>query len=187
MNDIVNMDTIIGMPRSDHFIHGNGKTITVQVTLNPNPLYRSLFPGGTINNLNVDGYIINGRSAIASGGIISYCTNNVNNLTHAGIVSHSGIILHCVNNGTTFGAGIVAEHAGTVSFCINTGQIISTTNNTGGIAASSLNGFVSIDNCINIGSVEGTNNVGGMIGEMRRGQLSAIITNNINYATIKRH
>jgi len=196
------------------YFHGGGKKITVNMEYPLfGGLSGS---GATIDSLILDGYIYTDDIGIAgiagsifNGSVISNCINNATIICTddgsrygafpksaiAAIVSNSTII-NCINNGDITGVdnvgGIAGDNqTGTIINCINTGKITATNSGSapngcsgvGGIAAFHKN---NISNCINLGTVEGQNNVGGIVGwASPLGNTASQITNCVNYGYIK--
>jgi len=212
MVDIDNVTQSIGRGTFYGYFHGAGKKITVAIIPSPpyagTPLFLKVT--GNIDSLTLDGIINEGTAGIANYlmpqyGVptdvsISHCINNatITEWGSGGIAySNSGTISHCINNGDITGvdcvAGIAGDNqSGTIINCINTGKITATNSGSapynnesgvGGIAAFNKN---NISNCINLGTVEGQNHVGGIVGWASQLVHSASqITNCINYGYIK--
>jgi len=141
------------------------------------------------------------------GGTMSNCINNATiictddgsryGMFEKGAIAakNEGTISNCINNGDITGvdcvAGIAGDNqTGMIINCINTGKITATNSGpstngygVGGIAAYHKN---NISNCINLGTVEGQNNVGGIVGwASPLGNIASQITNCVNYGYIK--
>jgi len=194
-----------------HF-HGAGKKIIVAISTSfpPDPsncpyLFTVLYLNCIIDSLIVEGYLT-GVGAVGivynNCGTISHCINNATitdpfGASPDGITyQNEGTIINCLNNGDITGvdcvAGIAGDNqTGTIINCINTGKITATNSGSapngvsgvGGIAAFHKN---NISNCINLGTVEGQNNVGGIVGwASPLGNTASQITNCINYGYVK--
>jgi len=203
----------IGITHFDAYFHGGGHKLILALKMNSviqNEL--SLF-GGTsplVDSLVVEGYVIGGNTAIACGSdSIFHVVNNANVVNTftirpygnyaAGISRiNFGHIHNCINNGSITGydrvGGIAAQQGnyhinGIVDNCINTGRIYATnsgryapiTLGAGGIAGVTF--YASILNCINVGTIEGENNVGGITGYIE--VKNATLINNISYSFVK--
>jgi hypothetical protein len=163
--------------------NGNNKTITLAIDMfsSENVGLFGYCSNATIQNLIVDGYVIGYRYV---GGIVGWClggssvTNCINNASIEGNNYAGGIVglsimggttvvvTNCINNGNIEGiwriGGIVGCSYSTISSCINTGNITAIAQYAGGISSHSHNGS-RIEYCLNIGTVRGGNNVGGIL------------------------
>jgi len=204
----------IGGGFKGHF-HGSGKKITIERNYIYNPyeapaIFGGLDLEGTIDSLTIDGYCENCMSVITdynhSSSKITNCINNATANTYSfGSMSFQnigGTISNCINNGDITGVdnvgGIAGQNIGSgqITNCINTGKITATNSGSeltgggdyiwgvGGIAASTGGNIL---NCINLGTVEGQRNVGGIVG-MASGSIHfppLSIINCVNYGYIK--
>jgi len=159
MNDIDNVDFIIGggiFYFQGHF-HGGGNRITLEINASVSyvALFTGLGGGGSIDSLEVDGYVTNSASSGFAAGIVSHIigmgnvvSNSTNNATitcnafaghgASGIINilpYGSLVLNCINNGTIISnfsglaAGIATNVTGDVINSINNGKIIVTHNN----------------------------------------------------------
>lgn len=150
-------------------------------TNNANITATNAFAGG------ICGYLASGL------GTIQYCENtgDIKAMTYAtGIVSgsqsgttiteYASIVKNCTNHGnisTTNGvgsAGIAGSFSGTITECSNDGTIddsqgiAKTTMNTAGILSNGSY-IVEVSKCNNVGAVKGSKSVGGIIGNIMKG------------------
>jgi len=154
--------------------------------------------GGIVGNIYYGSTISNciNNATVYNGGAINKITGKLEGPAAGIAYSNSGTISNCINNGDITGVdnvgGIAGDNqSGTIINCINTGKITATNSGSaphgvsgvGGIAAYHKN---NISNCINLGTVEGQNNVGGIVGwASPLGNTASQITNCINYGYIK--
>lgn len=151
----------------------------------------------------VCGFFVNGT------GIVKDCQNfgNVKAMTYASgicggsqsgksVATYNYLIEHCTNKGnlsTTNGvgsAGIAGSYSGAVKDCINYGITDDTHGTsksrqyTAGIVACASYA-VDIDGCKNYGTVNGVKNVGGIVGNVMKGDAAAtVIKNCVNDAAV---
>jgi len=193
-----------------HF-YGGGHKINVAMIYNPPLSYDGGFfaqigSGGSIDSLTLygygtDGVVIVGNISSSPNSTVINCTNNVDfHITYydggAGIVGFNlgATILNCVNNGSITGVdrigGIVGENSGTVNNCLNNGRITATSwkanssfSGVGGIIGTIANYHGGVSNNINIGTIKGQGQVGGIIGSIRDLK-SNPVTNNSNFGVV---
>lgn len=145
----------------------NGLTITPSGTQAEDPDYAlGLFGavmGGTVENLNLSDVKISCSLGELEGGAVGLLSNSgtVSNVTVSGQISgKSGI------------GGVVGRMTanGTISECTNNAAVteLSGTGNIGGIVGAAYyvpeGSYMSIDRCINNGTISGANDVGGIVG-----------------------
>ncbi|MCL2040134.1 MAG: hypothetical protein FWG85_06870 [Bacteroidetes bacterium] len=208
MQDLIEplTESLCWAPFRAHF-YGNSKKITASIVYDyiTNPysspaVFSAILFGYSIDGLIVEGYVNDGFAVIVdyNNGIISNCINNamITSWSAGGITyTNRGTISNCINNGDITGmdniGGIAGQNLGTITDCINTGQITATNSGSQPNGAGGVGGIVglhspgSVYNCVNLGSVEGKNNVGGISGFSSGGIEPATITNCINYGFIK--
>ena len=142
------------------------------------------------------GFMVNGYGSIKN----SHNHGNIKAMTYASGIcggSHSGksvttynyIIESCSNSGfisTTNGvgsAGIAGSYSGAVKYCNNNGNVDDTQGTakskqyTAGIVSCATNA-VDIESCGNRGSISGVKNVGGIVGNVMRGDEAATVIKN---------
>ena len=203
MADINNVTRCIGGGyRFDCHFYGSGKKINIAMN---NSGYSFASVGGfssykiaSIDSLTVDGYFVNEGytgicSAIMYDSYVSYCINNTD-VSYAGITyGNYGTISYCLNNGSITGfdcvGGIVSMQEYNVLHCINTGKITATGNADNYDGAGGIAGISAPNNtthCINIGSVEGIDKIGGITGHTYGHPYGdSELTNCSNYGFIK--
>ena len=119
--DIDSVDFVIGFQDLESNMHsfmghfyGNSKTITLNFDSSNPYQWVSLFSysTGTIDNLNIDGYINGSKNNIAVAGVVCF---------------NAGLVARCTNNATIKGyrsaAGIAFQNFGVITHCVNNGDI----------------------------------------------------------------
>ena len=175
--DFITREECLGL--FNGYFHGNGKKITL-VDTDGWAFFSMLY--GTIDSLNVDGYVNGGAGIVASVMGSSY------------YIKKSGVVINCVNNATIYTNGAIDNitgklvglsagvayynyYGGTISNCINNGDITGV-DNVGGIAGENSGTII---NCINTGKITATNSgsqpngAGGVGGIVAYGSVSNCI------------
>ncbi len=144
-------------------------------------LFGEIGSNATVKNLTVFGDVKGGNY---TGGIVGYnrgiienCTNKVsvtakNGSMHiGGVVGYNEGSVTSSNNSVnitlgfvTTAGGIVGSNAGTVEKSCNLADISSANPMIGGIAGNNLAVNGKIDNCLNVGKINGKSTVGGIVG-----------------------
>lgn len=148
---------------------GNGKKITVSINAtDPTVPGVGVFgntEGAVIKNLTISGEINYNANApcVGFGGVVGFGSNtDITNCTNLANITASG---HGAM-GTGGIAGMLSD--GVIEFCANAGNITVLGNlYTGGIVGRygrSKNYSTSISNCVNIGTIKGIGDVGGIAG-----------------------
>ena len=177
---------------------GDGHTISglyIKSTADYQGLFGYVGIFGTVKDLSVSGSVSGGMYV---GGVVGYNDEGrVENCHNTGEVSGSeyvggvvgynssiGNVKNCYNTGTVTGTddyvgGVVGENSGlsTVENCYNTGSV-NGSEYVGGVVGDNHSGIV--ENCYNTGKVSG-NSVGGVVGENRG---TSIVKNCYNTGTV---
>ena len=178
-------------------LDGGGFTLTLSTSATGTAvaMFNCVGAAGSVSNIVFEGSL-SGVGTMSSTvcaynyGLISNVTNNcdISSTNENGIIggiaaseiATTAKIENCVNNatisGTTYVGGIVGNlRIGSISDSINNGEVISSSTNSGGIVGgqevNSANN-ATITNCINNSSVEGTQYVGGIVGNLIKGSIS---------------
>ena len=159
--------------------NGDGHTISglyIAGDDNDQGLFGYLDQGGIVQNLTVSGTVSGGWYV---GGVVGRNDGTVKNCYNTGAVSGSGwcvggvvgknnggTVENCYNTGAVNSSGnrvggVVGDNGGTVKNCYNTDAVNSSGDRVGGVVGRNDG---TVKNCYNIGTVSGSNYVGGVVG-----------------------